>query len=370
MTLAAMIAQLLALGMVVWGMGFLPALGVASAGAMLLDTSSSLPSSMATPLSETGAALAVLIAVLPPVFLGRYQPDLSRERPRGMVPFLALGLMVLLQFTTVRAGLAGFPAGLCMALAGLVAVACRQTLVWQWAGLLTCGEGVLLFAVQTRRADILGVAALACVVVLVSGGLCAHRTLLRRVAGAETRPPAAPRSGVAYPHGVAYPPAPQAHDEHAAQQGMPPPVPLASSGGDEPQTPLPAEPDVNDPAHPTAPDAADHNPDHDWPEATLPAGAAETGGPAPRPAAPPPSEPGWKNPDEEKPGEAAFGDEHGDEHHSGEHHEDAYEDEHRSGEHHGDERHGEDRRGGESERPETGGAAPPHDPWAGRGEHA
>ncbi|MBO1323787.1 hypothetical protein K2X14_01290 [Acetobacter sp. TBRC 12305] len=220
MTLAAMIAQLLALGMVVWGMGFLPALGVASAAAMLLGNPD--------PVCEAASGLAVLIGVLPLVFLSRYQPDLSRESPRPAVPFVALGLMVLLQFTTMRAGVAGFPAGLCMALAGLVAVACRQTLVWQWAGVLTCGEGVLLFATQTRQAEVMGVAALACVIVLVFGGFCAHRTLLRKVASPDTRPPPMPppRTGTPHPDAAPYhAPDLSARAEQGSNQPMNPSAP-------------------------------------------------------------------------------------------------------------------------------------------------
>lgn len=182
MTLAVILAPLLALCVVARGMGFLPALGVVTAVAMLVDAQG--------PLQEFGAACAVLLSVLPVWFVSRYQDDGARERTGPVVPFLALGLMVILQLTTGtpaamgeaapgHAGAAYLPAGLCVALAGLVAVTCRQAMVWQWAGLLVCVDGVMLSGVIENQVMVVGVTALAGCVVALLGGMCVHRVMLR-----------------------------------------------------------------------------------------------------------------------------------------------------------------------------------------------
>lgn len=174
MTLVAILVPLVALCVVARGVGFLLLTGVVTALAMLVDG--------LTPIQEAGAGLALLFAVVPPVFLMRYQHDGAHERSGVAVPFFALGLMVLLLLACERAGSTVFPAGLCAMVAGLVAVVCRQSMVWQWAGLLTCIEGVLLSAVLGRQPVVLGVAALAGVVVLLLGGMCIHRIMPRVVA--------------------------------------------------------------------------------------------------------------------------------------------------------------------------------------------
>lgn len=185
MTLLAILVPLVALCVVARGMGFLMLAGVVTALAMLVDG--------LTPLQEAGAGLALLFAVPPPLFLMRYQHDGTQERSGAAVPFFALGLMVLLLLACGRTGSTVFPAGLCTMVAGLVAVVCRQSMVWQWAGLLTCIEGVLLSAVLGRQTVVLCVAALAGVVVLLLGGMCIHRIMPRvvavRAAGQRSRRP-------------------------------------------------------------------------------------------------------------------------------------------------------------------------------------
>lgn len=181
MTLAVILAPLLALCVVARGIGFLPALGVVTAVAMLVDARE--------PLQEFGAVCVVLFSVLPVWFVSRYQDDGARERTGPMVPFLALGLMVILQLATGtpaamgeapgHAGAAYLPAGLCVALAGLVAVTCRQAMVWQWAGLLACVDGVMLSGVIENQVMVVGVTALAGCVVALLGGMCVHRVMLR-----------------------------------------------------------------------------------------------------------------------------------------------------------------------------------------------
>ncbi|MFT8723285.1 MAG: hypothetical protein ABF443_02560 [Acetobacter malorum] len=181
MTLAVILAPLLALCVVARGIGFLPALGVVTAVAMLVDARA--------PLQEFGAVCVVLFSVLPVWFVSRYQDDGARERTGPMVPFLALGLMVILQLATGtpaamgeapgHAGAAYLPAGLCVALAGLVAVTCRQAMVWQWAGLLACVDGVMLSGVIENQVMVVGVTALAGCVVALLGGMCVHRVMLR-----------------------------------------------------------------------------------------------------------------------------------------------------------------------------------------------
>lgn len=182
MTLAVILAPLLALCVVARGIGFLPALGVVTAVAMLVDH--------LAPLQEFGAACVVVFSVLPVWFVSRYQDDGAQERTGPAVPFLALGLMVILQLTTgvpaataeaagQHTGAAYLPAGLCVALAGLVAVTCRQAMVWQWAGLLACVDGVMLSGVIENQMMVVGVTALAGGVVAVLGGLCVHRVMLR-----------------------------------------------------------------------------------------------------------------------------------------------------------------------------------------------
>lgn len=174
MTLLAILVPMVALCVVARGVGFLLPVGVVTALAMLVDG--------LTPLHDVGAALALLFAVVPPVFLTRYQHDATLERSGAAVPFFALGLMVLLLLASGRAGGTVFPAGLCTMVAGLVAVVCRQSMVWQWAGLLTCIEGVLLSAVLGRQPVVLYVAALAGAVILLLGGMCIHRIMPRVVA--------------------------------------------------------------------------------------------------------------------------------------------------------------------------------------------
>ncbi|MFT9359125.1 hypothetical protein [Acetobacter okinawensis] len=174
MTLLAILVPLVALCVVARGVGFLLLVGVVTALAMLVDG--------LAPLQEVGAGLALLFAIPPQVFLARYQHDATLERSGAAVPFFALGLMVLLLLACGRAGSTVFPAGLCTMVAGLVAVVCRQSMVWQWAGLLTCIEGVLLSAVLGRQPVVLGVAALAGAVVLLLGGMCIHRIMPRLVA--------------------------------------------------------------------------------------------------------------------------------------------------------------------------------------------
>lgn len=181
MTLAVILAPLLALCVVARGIGFLPVLGVVTAVAMLVDHQA--------PLQEFGAACVVVFSVLPVWFVSRYQDDGARERSGPAVPFLALGLMVILQLATGtpaatwdvpgHAGAAYLPAGLCVALAGLVAVTCRHSMVWQWAGLLVCVDGIMLSGVIENQIMVVGVTALAGCVVALLGGLCVHRVMLR-----------------------------------------------------------------------------------------------------------------------------------------------------------------------------------------------
>ncbi|GAN68054.1 DUF2339 domain-containing protein [Acetobacter orleanensis] len=196
MTLAVILAPLLALCVVARGMGFLPVLGAVTAAAMLLDRQE--------PLQEFGAACVVLFSVLPVWFVSRYQDDGARERSGPAVPFLALGLMIILQLATGtpaamgnasgHGGAAYLPAGLCVALAGLVAVTCRQAMVWQWAGLLVCVDGVMLSGVIENQIMVVGVTALAGCVVALLGGMCVHRVMLR-----VTVAPAQGKAGVEHP---------------------------------------------------------------------------------------------------------------------------------------------------------------------------
>ena len=174
MTLAAVLAALLALGVVARGVGFLPALGCVDALAMLVSGQ--------PPLAQGGAALAVLLGVAPSLFLSRYQADTTPEgQQAALPPFLALGLMVLLLLAGSRVQAGQFPAGLCIGVAGLVSVACRRGMVWQWAGLLTCAQGVLLSAVMAQQVMAFVAGVLGGLVVLALGALCAHRVLPRRV---------------------------------------------------------------------------------------------------------------------------------------------------------------------------------------------
>ena len=167
MTLATILAPLLALCIVARGIGFLPALGVTTAAAMLVEG--------LEPLQQVGAGLAVAFAVGPVWFLSFYQQDSAREHGGPAIPFLALGLMVVLMLASTRPGLPSFPAGLCVLLAGLVAVTCRQSMVWQWAGLLTCVQGVLLAGVLQHQVMVVGAATLAGMLIALLGGLCVHR---------------------------------------------------------------------------------------------------------------------------------------------------------------------------------------------------
>ncbi|MFT9398602.1 hypothetical protein [Acetobacter sp.] len=171
MTLAAILAPLLALCVVARGIGFLSALGVVSAIAMLVDGTD--------PLHQAGAAFALLFAIGPVWFLSYYQQDSQPERSGPAVPFLALGLMVVLMLAGSRPGVMVFPAGLCIVLAGLVAVTCRQSMVWQWAGLLTCVEGVLLSGIIQKHLMVVGVTVLAGLLIAALGGMCVHRVLPR-----------------------------------------------------------------------------------------------------------------------------------------------------------------------------------------------
>lgn len=181
MTLAVILAPLLALCVVARGIGFLPALGVVTAVAMLVERQE--------PLQEFGAVCVLLFSVLPVWFVSRYQDDGARERSGPAVPFLALGLMIILQLATGtpaalgeasgHANAAYLPAGLCVALAGLVAVTYRQAMVWQWAGLLVCVDGVMLSGVIENQMMVVGVTALAGCVVALLGGMCVHRIMLR-----------------------------------------------------------------------------------------------------------------------------------------------------------------------------------------------
>lgn len=191
MTLVAILVPMVALCVVARGVGFLLPAGVVTALAMLVDG--------LTPVQEAGATLALLFAALPPFFLTRYQHDATHERTGAAVPFFALALMVLLLLACNHAGSTVFPAGLCTMVAGLVAVVCRQSMVWQWAGLLTCIEGVLLSAVLGHQPVVLGVAALAGTVVLLLGGMCIHRIMPRvvpvRAAGQRGRRTEQPGGG-------------------------------------------------------------------------------------------------------------------------------------------------------------------------------
>ncbi|KAA8385369.1 hypothetical protein ACJRO0_06610 [Acetobacter oryzifermentans] len=180
MTLAAILMPLLALCVVARGIGFLPLLGLVAAAAMLVDGH--------TPLQQAGAAMAAVFAIGPVLFLLRYQHDAARERTGSAIPFFALGLMVLLLLACTRAGVAVFPASLCVVVAGLVSVICQHSMVWQWAGLLTCVEGVLLCGVQAHQPSVVGVAGLAGAVVAMLGGMCIHRIMPRVV---PLRPPSA-----------------------------------------------------------------------------------------------------------------------------------------------------------------------------------
>lgn len=173
MTLAAVLAALLALGVVARGMGFLPVLGLVDAVAML--------ASGTPPLTQSGAGVALLLGIAPGLVLSRYQADATPEGQQAALPsFLALALMVLLLLAGSRVQGGQFPAGLCIVAAGLVSVACRRGMVWQWAGLLTCAQGVLLSAVMAGQVMAFGAGALGGLVVLVLGALCAQRVLPRR----------------------------------------------------------------------------------------------------------------------------------------------------------------------------------------------
>lgn len=167
MTLATILAPLLALCVVARGIGFLPVLGLISAIAMLVDGTE--------PLQLVGAGLALVFAIGPVWFLSFYQQEPPREHGGPAIPFLALGLMVVLMLASTRPGLPSFPSGLCVVLAGLVAVTCRQGMVWQWAGLLTGVEGVLLAGVLQQQLMVVGAAGLAGALITVLGGLCVHR---------------------------------------------------------------------------------------------------------------------------------------------------------------------------------------------------
>ncbi|KAA8391133.1 hypothetical protein FOH24_06935 [Acetobacter tropicalis] len=171
MTLAAILAPLLALCVVARGMGFLPVLGGVTAVAMLVDGVASL--------QETAAAFVLLFSIGPVWFLSYYQQDRGQERSGPTVPFFALGLMVVLLLASARSGAPQFPAGLCVVLAGLVAVTYRQAMIWQWAGLLTCINGVMLAGVIEKQVMVVGVAVLAGCVISVLGGLYVHRVMPR-----------------------------------------------------------------------------------------------------------------------------------------------------------------------------------------------
>ncbi|MCG4272741.1 hypothetical protein [Acetobacter senegalensis] len=171
MTLAAILAPLLALCVVARGMGFLPVLGAVIAAAMLVDG--------LAPLQETAAAFVLLFSIGPVWFLTYYQQDRVQERSGPAVPFFALGLMVVLLLASARSGVPLFPAGLCVVLAGLVAVTYRQAMIWQWAGLLTCVNGIMLAGVIEKQVLVVGVAALAGCVISVLGGLYVHRVMPR-----------------------------------------------------------------------------------------------------------------------------------------------------------------------------------------------
>lgn len=171
MTLAAILAPLLALCVVARGMGFLPALGVVTAIAILVDG--------LEPLQQVGAGLVLVFSIGPAWFLSYYQHGGVQERGGPAVPFLALGLMVVLLLASARSGSAAFPAGLCVVLAGLVAVTCRHAMVWQWAGLLTCINGIMLAGVVEKQIMVVGVTALAGCVIALLGGMCVHRVMPR-----------------------------------------------------------------------------------------------------------------------------------------------------------------------------------------------
>lgn len=83
MTLAAILAPLLALCVVARGMGFLPVLGAVIAAAMLVDG--------LAPLQETAAAFVLLFSIGPVWFLTYYQQDRVQERSGPAVPFLRWG---------------------------------------------------------------------------------------------------------------------------------------------------------------------------------------------------------------------------------------------------------------------------------------
>lgn len=171
MTLASVIVPLLALCVAARGITFLPALGCMTAIAMLIDN--------VAPFQEAGAAAAVFLAVLPVLFLNFYQHDLVRESKTRATPFLAPGVMILLTLMNLYSDSQFFPAGACVVMAGLVTASCRQTMVWQWAGLLTCAEGVLLSAVTQQKVVISGVVILAGFLIVLMGCLYVSRVMPR-----------------------------------------------------------------------------------------------------------------------------------------------------------------------------------------------
>lgn len=172
MTLATILAPLLALCVVARGIGFLPMLGLTTAVAMLVE-------GWDGPLQQAGAALAAVFAVGPVWFLSFYQHEPVRDHGGPAIPFLALGLMVVLMLASAHPGMPSFPSGLCVLLAGLVTVTCRKGMVWQWAGLLTCVEGVLLAGVLQKQVPVVAVSALAGLLIALLGGLCVHRVTPR-----------------------------------------------------------------------------------------------------------------------------------------------------------------------------------------------
>ncbi|MCX2563817.1 hypothetical protein [Acetobacter thailandicus] len=171
MTLAAVIVPFLALCVAARSIAFLPALGIMTAVAMLIDG--------LTPLQEAGAAFAVILGVGPVLFLNFYQYDEVRERKVIAAPFLLPGVMILLMLMNLYPDGTVFPAGICVVMAGLVTVSVRQTMVWQWAGLLTCAEGVLLSAVMYRQVTAFAVTALIGCCIAILGGACVHRVMPR-----------------------------------------------------------------------------------------------------------------------------------------------------------------------------------------------
>ena len=94
MTLITVFVPLLAWATVMWGIGFLPLLGMANAISILLGG--------LNPLRESMAVLAVCFGVIPTIFLRCYQLETHYERSRLSVAFLALLLMILLVLTRVQ----------------------------------------------------------------------------------------------------------------------------------------------------------------------------------------------------------------------------------------------------------------------------